>query len=209
MSIKNPERRRRTQPERRAETRAALLDATIDCLVEEGYANTTTRGIAQRAGVTPGALQHHFASKAELVAAAAGWIVQRLIEEQLSRRLPELGSADLAEQLLDATWETHKGPSFAAIGELFTAARNDPDLHDRLAETHRTVSALSSATAAHLFPTRSGPQQEAVLTTCLATLRGLATVGYASEADRDAAWPATRAHLLSLFATLREHERGS
>ena len=42
-----------------------MLAATIDCLVERGYANTSTRHIAARAGVTLGALQHHFSGKAD------------------------------------------------------------------------------------------------------------------------------------------------
>ena len=54
---------RRSQAERSASTRALLLDATIDSLVEDGYASTTTTGIADRAGVSRGAQMHHFASK--------------------------------------------------------------------------------------------------------------------------------------------------
>jgi len=40
--------RRRTQEERRAATRAALLDATIECVVEDGYAGTTTTRVVER-----------------------------------------------------------------------------------------------------------------------------------------------------------------
>ena len=54
---------RRTQEERSAATRAKLLDATIDCLIELGYAGTTTTLIAERAGVSRGAQLHHFPSK--------------------------------------------------------------------------------------------------------------------------------------------------
>ena len=43
----SPKKKRRTQAERRAATRGALLDATIDCLVEFGYANTTTNRIVE------------------------------------------------------------------------------------------------------------------------------------------------------------------
>jgi AcrR family transcriptional regulator len=189
---------RRTQAERRATTRAALLDSTVESLVETGYAGTTTRAIAERAGMTPGALQHHFATKAELVTAAVGWIGQQLLDELLRQGLPLAGSTDIQEQLLDNMWEVHKGPLIAAIGELYLAARNDRQLRDALAETQRTLVALAAAAAAQVLPELAGERQAALLTTYLATLRGLAVVGYASEADRDAAWPATRAHLLAL-----------
>lgn len=63
-------RPRRTQEERSATTRALLLDATIDCLIEFGYANTTTARVAERAGVSRGAQVHHFTTKTALLAEA-------------------------------------------------------------------------------------------------------------------------------------------
>jgi AcrR family transcriptional regulator len=57
---------RRTQEERRAATRGALLDATIDCLVEYGYHGVTTSRVAERAGVSRGAQVHYFPTKTDL-----------------------------------------------------------------------------------------------------------------------------------------------
>lgn len=62
--------KRRTQEERSAETRKRLLEATIDLLIERGYARLTTADIAKRAGVSNGARVHHFPTKEELVVAA-------------------------------------------------------------------------------------------------------------------------------------------
>ena len=61
--------RRMTQEERSAATRDALTGAAIAIFAEVGYAATTARAIAQRAGVSRGALQYHFPSWRELVAA--------------------------------------------------------------------------------------------------------------------------------------------
>src|SRR4030081_3192822 len=58
-------KRHRTQAERSEHTRELLLDATIDCLVEVGYARTTVHEICLRAGLSRGAQQHHFTTKAE------------------------------------------------------------------------------------------------------------------------------------------------
>src|ERR1700693_2418964 len=58
------------QEERSAETRRRLLDATVACLFERGYAGTTTTEIAVRAGVSRGAQLHHFPRKDELVVSA-------------------------------------------------------------------------------------------------------------------------------------------
>ena len=62
---------RRTQTERRAATRAALMDAARALLVEKGFAEMGTPEIVRRAGVTRGALYHHFDGKAELFEAVA------------------------------------------------------------------------------------------------------------------------------------------
>jgi AcrR family transcriptional regulator len=74
-------RPQRTQVERRAETRAKLLDATIESILEVGYAQTTTRRVAELAGVSAGAQAHHFPRRVELVAAAAEQLVERRIED--------------------------------------------------------------------------------------------------------------------------------
>ncbi|HWE54017.1 MAG TPA: helix-turn-helix domain-containing protein [Acidimicrobiales bacterium] len=50
--------------QRAIETRDALLDAALDCLIERGYAETTTIETARQAGVSRGAQQHHFPTKA-------------------------------------------------------------------------------------------------------------------------------------------------
>lgn len=190
---------RRTQAERREETRAAILDAAVDCLIAEGYGAATTRRIAAWAGVTPGALQHHFASKAELLGEAIPWLGERMMNELLGPGLPEeTDPQELAAALLDRIWEFHKGPLVAAVGELYMAARHEPELRVRIAESQRAIAELTTTAAAAVFPEEDRLDQAARLTTCLATLRGLAALGYASEADRDAAWPATRAHLLAL-----------
>src|SRR5947208_2996268 len=71
-------RQRRTQAQRVAETRARLLDATVECLAEIGYARMTTGDVAERAGMSRGAQLYHFQNKAELVATAVEHLLDRL-----------------------------------------------------------------------------------------------------------------------------------
>ena len=66
-----PRAGRRTQAERSARTQAALLDATVESLIELGYGRTTTTEIAHRAGLSLGALLHHYPTKTDLLVAAA------------------------------------------------------------------------------------------------------------------------------------------
>jgi len=73
-------RPRRTQAERTATTRAALLGAARELFAERGFASTGREDIAERAGVTQGALYHHFASKAEVAAAVVAELDAELVE---------------------------------------------------------------------------------------------------------------------------------
>ena len=84
MATEGATTQRRTQAERSATTREALLDATISCLVKDGYANTTTARVAERAGVSRGAHLHHFQTRAALVAAAVAHLAQRRKDELLA-----------------------------------------------------------------------------------------------------------------------------
>lgn len=74
-----PRRPSRTQQERREDTRARLLTATIECLVEHGYARTTTQRVQDRAGLSRGALLHHFATKEALLVAAVSHVADAQI----------------------------------------------------------------------------------------------------------------------------------
>jgi AcrR family transcriptional regulator len=125
---------RRSQEQRSEETRTLLLDATINCIIERGYANTTTKEIADRAGVTRGAQLHHFGSKEQLVLAA----VERLFELRMRELAEALLNASKPEDenaiALDMTWKIIKSPFFMAYIELLVASRIDETLRRRLQE---------------------------------------------------------------------------
>ena len=87
---------RRTQAERSAATRAALLAAARDLFAEHGFAATGREQIAERAGVTRGALYHHFGSKELLFRA----VVEELeVELGTQVMMAAATSSDAAEQL--------------------------------------------------------------------------------------------------------------
>lgn len=121
-----------TRKEQHARTREGLLDATIRCLVEYGYAGTTTQRIQEAAGVSRGALLHHFPSKAELLVAA----IHHIADIRL-RHLGEV-AADLGDgpealaQLVQAIRSAMTGPPFQAALELWAASRTDTQLRAAL-----------------------------------------------------------------------------
>ncbi len=119
---------RRTQQQRSDETRTALLDATIACLHEVGYAGTSTTLVSARAGVSRGAQTHHFPTKTELVVEAVVRLSNGLVEA-LDRDLAAAASApDVLEAFLAGIWRTLDASVFDIGLELMVAARSDPAL---------------------------------------------------------------------------------
>ena len=192
---------RRTQQQRREATRNALLEATIQCLVEQGYVGTTTRAVSKRAAVSPGALQHHFTSKEELVAEAIGYLAAGLTARVVEQEVPSASSRrEATEQLVDYLWQTLNGPLIDAVTELAVAARTDPFLRERLAPVQRAAIDGVPVAARQMFPAQAArPDFTALIDTVLAAMRGVVMLGFVSAADRDNAWRAVRPHLLTLI----------
>jgi AcrR family transcriptional regulator len=194
-------RKRRTQAERRATTRAALLDATIECLVEDGYAGTTTTKVVERAGVSRGAQVHHFPTKAELVAAAVLHLASRRASElkgEVGRRFTE-DPSDVGDAL-DLIWKLHAGPLYAASVELFVAARTDPELRERLLEVERDIAAQVYSSAGEFF---AGHERQKALRECLevalATMRGLALLEFVDAGAGKRRWPRAKRRLVAMY----------
>jgi AcrR family transcriptional regulator len=192
---------RRTQAERRAATRAALLSAAMDCLVEEGYANLTTRKVAERAGVSQGTQMHYFPTRVEFVAEAIRHVAGELIREvhdQISAA--QSGSRQRVEAVLDQLWGVHTGPVFQATMELWVAARTDPELRESMEELTREVNRMILRSTDELFPEFLGRRRaREVLDLTLATMRGLAMLRSFAEPDVvERTWQSSRRRLLEL-----------
>ncbi|WP_424185690.1 TetR/AcrR family transcriptional regulator [Actinokineospora sp. G85] len=137
-------RTHRTQAQRREQTREALLEATIACLVELGYARTTVQEIAARAGVSRGAQQHHFTTKAELMTAALEHLFDRLIREVTSAADSGSDAAlptgrERVARGIDLLWRAYSGTLSTAAVELWVAARTDPELRASLRPVDRQL----------------------------------------------------------------------
>lgn len=149
---------RRTQEERSSETRARLLDATVACLLELGYQGTTTSAVQERAGVSRGALMHHYSSKADLLVASVRHLARQRganLRRQ-ARRLPE--GEDRHGQAIDLLWEMFTGPLFTANLELWAAARTDEELRLAIVESERGLRADLHDVMVDLFGTKAAAE---------------------------------------------------
>jgi len=193
-------RPRRTQEQRTAETRAKLLDATIESLLDAGYAATTTRRVAELAGVSQGAQTHHFPYRVDLVTAA----VERLVEQRVAdlgerlRALPE-GEKDQVGVLLDLLWSDFSSDIFTVFVKVWVAAADDAELHERLVPIERLMARRIGELSAMLL---MDPADEGRTLTVLATMRGLALTERFEPRGRKVRdpWPAIRPVLVAMLA---------
>lgn len=121
-------RRRRTQTERSAETQGKILAVTLDLVEEVGLRDTTTLLVAERAGVSRGALLHHFPSKTLLLQECYRTMLRQATEDIRAMAVAiDDGKLDI-DGFLDALWEIFSGRVFAVTLEFITAARTDADI---------------------------------------------------------------------------------
>jgi AcrR family transcriptional regulator len=196
---------RRTQDERSTAMRARLLDATIGCLVDYGYAGTTVTRIAERAGVTRGAQVHHYRTKDDLVTAAVTHLAGKSAEFGWSQvsRLADVD--DPVGDLLDVLWEMHKGPTFTATVELWVAARTDPDLRRHVATVEPVLLAIlrdeaDRSGATHVIDDAAGADLLEAAFTAMDAIRGLlVSAWHLPPRQREARWRRARERLRAVF----------
>ena len=119
------------QAQKSAMTRDRILDAAINCFVELGYTNVTTAKVASSAGVSRGAMLHHFPSKTELIQAAVEYLHDKLLQDYTQRVSgidSSLKGKDRRRAGLEAYWEHLTGDLFVVYHELCVASRTDPEL---------------------------------------------------------------------------------
>jgi AcrR family transcriptional regulator len=148
------ERVRRTQAERSASTRARLLDATLECLCDLGYARTTTPEIARRAGLSRGAQLHHFPTKAELVTRAVEHLFERRHAEFRAAFARVAPDADRYAAAIDILWGMVSGHTAQAWLELAVAARTDVELRRAVQDLTARLRTLVTDTFRELFGER-------------------------------------------------------
>ena len=190
---------RRQQKDRTAATRAAVLEATVELLIERGYGGTSTRLAAERAGVSLGALQHHFPSKAGLSVEALRFVTSRLADEFVESTRQSGDPHDRFGAILDRLYVVFRGPTFAAAVEIHLASRTDEALQGPVRDLNRDIDALIRDSAESLMPEMiDNPQFPALLQTSVSAVRGLALTAMDPAADREEEWQMVRGHLLEL-----------
>jgi AcrR family transcriptional regulator len=159
----------RTQQQRREQTVARLLDASIETIVEIGYARASAAVICRRAGLSVGALFRHYPTIGDFMAATAYEVLRRQLE-LFSKRVAEIPTGEPPlPAVLTILRDITGNDTNAVLYELMVAARTDDKLRATLADVlteyrAKIVEAAGSAPAAEQFPAEGRAVVTALLT---------------------------------------------
>jgi len=128
------------QEKKSKSTRNLILDSAIECLFEEGYSDTSTALIAAKAGLSRGAMMHHYPTKIDLITA----LIEHLNEKrkfaysQLVASIPDTKRLE-QEAGIEAYWELLTSKESIALKELRNAARTDNQYSEILRQATREI----------------------------------------------------------------------
>lgn len=197
-----------TQVERSSATREKVIAATIACLVERGYHGVTIAAVAERAGVSRGAVSHQYPDKTRLVVETVEEIGRRRTDEVLALLEATPAGSRRIEAGLDALWAKFRDPIYAAALEVYVAARTDPALHPRVLQLEYDLDeAIRAVIRAMTGPVRAAARLEVRADVVLNTMRGLALM-YATGAAAEPLERAWRQARADAAASLGELARG-
>ena len=193
------------QQARSIRTRKVLIEAAAACLVERGYAGTSTLVVAERAALSQGSVFKHFPVKQQLLAAAVAELLIQLsarFEREARERLAPARATWSArvEPAVDVLWGIFRSSELRAVYEVYIAARTEPALDaelDGIVAEHRSRILLL---ARLVFPElREHPGLEDAVATVIFAMQG-ASVGLFGTGIRN------EAEILAFFARLARRE---
>ncbi|MFI2642770.1 TetR/AcrR family transcriptional regulator [Streptomyces sp. NPDC018610] len=140
---------RRPKQDRSRATRQRLLQAAVACLAEHGWAGSTVSVVAERAGVSRGAAQHHFPTREDLFTAAVEYVAEE--RSTALRALFPQGAVGDRRAVVTALTGLYTGPLFRAALHLWVAASDEDQLRPRVTELEARVGRESHRIAVELL----------------------------------------------------------
>ncbi len=122
-------------------TRRRVMDAAVDCLAEYGWTGSTVTVVAEQAGVSRGALQHHFPTREDLFTSAVEYVAEQqsaALRALVESAAPIVGPARRYLAVTELV-DLYTGPLFRAALHLWVAAATEEPLRPRVVELEARI----------------------------------------------------------------------
>ena len=197
---------RRTHAERSAATRQHLIATAIDVIQHRSLEEMSIHELAKSAGMTSGAVQHHFESKAVLMMNVLSELIESTVRSGELWPSAELPAHERAAKFVQAVWRlVYAQPRFIVAWNIYLGCRNQPEVLGHIAELRHSVQARMREGFFTAFPELAAePNRDGLLGLVLSSLRGLGLLQLFAPAPPtvpDAAQQAQLACLADWIAT--------
>lgn len=165
---------RRSHAERSAQTRQHLISTAIDLIGQQGFGQMSIHALARSAGLTSGAVQHHFESKAVLMMQVLDELLRSHIDAGEFWPPAALDAQERAARFLQTLYTlVYAQPRFLVAWNIYLGSRGQAEVLDHIARQRDALDAQLSQGFFATFPELAQPDREAVLGLVFSTLRGL------------------------------------
>ncbi|PCJ70519.1 MAG: hypothetical protein COA62_08040 [Rhodobiaceae bacterium] len=161
--LPTPDRQLGKQEAKSLKTQTSICQATVACLVEHGYGETTISRVVQKADVSNGALLHHFPSKEHLMTATAEYLLSRTNKKPERQIAPDDDDNLVAGDLLTNWTYFINTPHYRALLEILIASRTDKKLRAQIEDTLHAYHAQSVDHMMATYESASGREEDAEL----------------------------------------------
>ncbi len=172
ISADEPEGR---QAQKSAAMRARICEGATGCIADDGYHRMSILQVVRRCAISPGALQHHFPTKLDLIAATAEYLLGKSVRWFSKTKAAVSGDRAAFADAVRRSWrEQFQSPDYAALLEIMVAARTDPALRNRIVPALEAWRAAIEAELVAVHPATDGRAPiETVVTISRALMTGL------------------------------------
>jgi AcrR family transcriptional regulator len=130
MLSAKPKPARRKNVDRSAATRKQILEATIECLDKGGYGAVTNIKVADAAGVSRGAMMHHFPTRQALIVATVEYAYEKLNAFRAAETAKAEAGLPRYRAIMDLSVITQRMPEGMALNEIRIGSRSDMEIRD-------------------------------------------------------------------------------
>lgn len=176
---------REPKQDRSRATRLRLLEATIASLADQGWSATTVGVVAEKAGVSRGATQHHFPTREDLITAALDYMFDSRMDDARREAAALPTGRARTEAVVQRLVEYYTGPMFKAALQVWTAAAADPDMRARVLPLEDKFGRVAHRVAVEqLGADDADPQTHRLVQATLDLARGLGLADVLSDDSR-------------------------
>ncbi|MGA8048490.1 MAG: TetR/AcrR family transcriptional regulator [Dermatophilaceae bacterium] len=176
-------------------TRQRLLEAAVTCLATKGWEASTVAVIAAEAGISRGAVQHHFRTREDLVLASLRFIFDERKVAVEATQMPRGTGRERVHAVVTLMVDVYGGDLFRAALQVWTVAAADAQLRDAVLPMERTFAREVHEMAVRLLDVDdSDPHSRALIQATLDLARGLALANLLTDDTR------RRRHVVATWA---------